>query len=75
MERITINDNLRAQLDTCSVLTEICDQTGRTLGHFVPASASGRSDDCPYSDEELARMQQEDGGRTLPEIWKSLGRT
>lgn len=37
MDRITIDDVLRAQLDGSSVLLEICDQTGRTLGHVVPA--------------------------------------
>ena len=74
MDRITIDSALRKQFDACSVPVEICDQAGRTLGHFVPASTSRLSDDCPYSDEDLSRMRQEEGGHTLPEIWKSLGR-
>ena len=75
MHRITIDDALRAQLDGWSVAVEICDASGRTLGQFVPASPVRDSDNCPYDAEELARMQHEEGGRTLPEIWKSLGRT
>lgn len=72
MERIAIDNALRVQLDACWAVAEICDQTGRKLGHFVPVSASEGSNDCPFSEEELAKMQQEKGGRTLPEIWKSL---
>jgi hypothetical protein len=33
------------------------------------------ADRCPYSPEELARMQQEEGGSSLADIWKSVGRT
>lgn len=73
MSRITVDDAFRSQLDKWSVPVEVCDRTGRKLGHFVPAVSSQGADDCPYSDEELARMRQEQGGRTLPEIWESLG--
>jgi hypothetical protein len=29
-------------------------------------------DQCPYTADELKRMRQEEGGRPLPEIWRSL---
>jgi hypothetical protein len=32
-------------------------------------------DRCPYTPDELATMRREEGGRTLAEIWRSLGRT
>ena len=73
MERITIDDAAGSQLGACSVIAEICDRSGRKLGHFVPASVPPGAEECPYSEEELARMRHEQGGRTLPEIWKSLG--
>lgn len=81
MTRVIIDDALRKQLDHVSVPIELCDRSGRTLGHFVPAGVSRQDqlvvdlDQCPYSEQELLRMQQETGGRELAEIWKSLGRT
>ncbi len=78
MTKIIVDDALRNQLDGFDAPVEFRDQSGRTLGHFVPVSAFRKHqlalDECPYSEEELARMEQETDGRTLAEIWKSLGR-
>ncbi|OHB85402.1 MAG: hypothetical protein A2V98_12665 [Planctomycetes bacterium RBG_16_64_12] len=72
MNRITVHDPLKTELDGLAEPVEVVDETGRRLGHFVPALATMRSDDCPYSSEELERMRREAGGRPLGEIWKSL---
>jgi hypothetical protein len=78
MTRVFVDDALCEQLDHVTVPVELCDQAGRMLGHFVPVGVSRQSqiaqDGCPYSEQELTRMQQEAGGRTLAEIWQRLGR-
>ena len=73
MHQITVDSPLKAQLAGLVQPVEVVDETGRSLGHFVPAQATIVSDDCPYSAEELAHMQSAEGGRPLAEIWKSLG--
>ncbi len=73
MNRITVDDALKSRLDGVVEPVEVCDAQGRMLGHFVPIAALVGPDACPYSADELTRMRGEDGGRTLTEIWKSLG--
>lgn len=77
MTKLVVDEPLRTKLVGLTVPVELCDPSGRTLGHFVPQNVSGLphpSDECPYSEEELLQMQQETGGRPLAEIWKDLGR-
>ncbi len=73
MNQIMVDSPLGAQLAGLAQPVEVVDETGRSLGHFVPAQATATSDDCPYTPEELARMRNAEGGRPLREIWKSLG--
>ena len=77
MTKVTVDEPLLSKLDSFTVPVVLCDKSGRTLGHFVPICTAGQAapDDCPYTEEELVLMQQETGGHTLEEIWKSLGRT
>ena len=73
MNRIMVESPLTTQLANLVQPVEVVDETGRSLGHFVPTQSMTASDDCPYSAEELARMRGAEGGRPLGEIWKSLG--
>jgi hypothetical protein len=73
MNQITADSSLKSQLDGLHEPVEVIDETGRRLGHFVPTTPGGLSDDCPYSAPELERMRNEQGGRSLAEIWRSLG--
>ena len=73
MNRITVHEPLKGELDAAIQPVELIDEGGRRLGHFVPARIAAPGDDCPYSPEELDRMQSEQDGRTLKEIWESLG--
>jgi hypothetical protein len=73
MNQIMVDSPLRAQLAGLVQPVEIVDETGHSLGRFVPTQAMLVSDDCPYSAEELAEMRREEGGCALTEIWKSLG--
>lgn len=73
MNQITIDSSLKDQFAGLVGPVEVVDERGCSLGRFVPMQAMIVSDDCPYSVEELSKMQSEKGGRTLAEIWKSLG--
>lgn len=72
MNRITVHNSLRSELDRLEEPVEIVDETGRRLGHFVPAAVPIASDNCPYSPEDLKRMRSEESGRSLPDILRSL---
>jgi hypothetical protein len=78
MPKVIVDDVLGSKLDTCSTSVELCDPSGRLLGHFVPARHTTKiavpADGCPYTEEELAVMRTETTGRPLTEIWKRLGR-
>ncbi|MBI1902735.1 MAG: hypothetical protein HYS13_16670 [Planctomycetia bacterium] len=78
MTRVTIDDSLCAKLDGVSGPVELCDNSGRVVGKFLPSGEPATlwpQDECPYTEEELEAMRKTKGGRTLAEIWKSLGRT
>ena len=78
MPKVIVDNTLGKKLDGLDAPVELSDPSGRLLGHFVPLRASRPrqvpAHGCPYSDAELAQMQDETGGRALPEIWKTLGR-
>ena len=78
MSKIVLDEQLKAKLDGLNRTVEVEDANGRLVGQFVPQEeyiklvyAWAKSE---VSDEELDRVRQETGGRTLSEIWKRLGR-
>jgi hypothetical protein len=79
MTKVTIDNTLRSKLNGLDEQIELCDESGRTLGHFLPADTYARLIydwvNAQVTDEELEQARQEPGGRPLEEIWKSLGRT
>jgi len=72
MNRLTIDHHASTQLGGVTQPVEVFDEEGNLLGHFVPRSSLDPSASCPYSEEELARMRTEKGGRFLAEIWDSI---
>lgn len=78
MNRITLDTELRAKLNGLNERVEVCDEAGRTVGHFVPTAMFDEMartwKEADLSDEELQRRFQEPGGRSLKEIWQRLGR-
>jgi hypothetical protein len=81
MVRITLDDDLRGKRNGLNEPVDLCDDTGRSVGRFLPAAMY---DDLWYAalaertgepKEELRRSHREEDGRTLAEIWTSLGRT
>lgn len=80
MKQVTLDPSLRSKLNGLSEALEVLDEKGQTLGHFLPADLYKKmlyaavEASCPFSKEELERRSKEaKGGRTLAEIWKSLG--
>jgi hypothetical protein len=81
MSKVILDEVLRAKLNGLHEQVELCDESGQTVGHFLPADAykklfyAALAAECPHSAKELERRHQAEGGRSLAEIWKSLGRT
>lgn len=78
MKRITLDPSLRSQFDGVSEELEVCDASGRSLGHFLPNGLYAKllyaavKAACPFSAEELARRRQEREGKPLAEILQRL---
>jgi hypothetical protein len=79
MSRVIIDPQLRSELPDLADQVEFCDESGNTLGRFVPEALYREMlvawSKVHLSDEELAQRRQEPRGRTLAEIWKSLGQS
>ncbi len=79
MDKITLDQSLREKLNGLDRTVEVCDESGRTVGHFVPDTAYRKLvyawANAQVTDEELERASREPGGRTLAEIRASLGQT
>lgn len=79
MNKVIIDPTLRAKLHGFANQVELCDESGQTVGHFVPDSVYREFlrvwADARLSDDELERRRKEPRGRTLAEIWRSIGRS
>ncbi len=77
MQTITLDSDLRAKLNGLNQPLEILDETGKTLGHYLPDSVyrhllySAVEKSCPYNEQELKRRREE--GSTLANFWKQMG--
>jgi hypothetical protein len=78
MTKVTLDPQLRAKLNGLNEQLEICDEAGKTVGHFLPASVYMRllydAINARVTDEELRQADEEPGGCSLAEIWQRLGR-
>src|SRR5207245_1303803 len=67
MSKVTIDEILRSRLNGLNEELELCDESGRTLGHFLPPDIYRTflyayvESQCPYTQEELQRRRQETG--------------
>jgi hypothetical protein len=79
MNKVVVQATVRSQLHDLDSELELCDESGRTLGYFVPASeVEARHYEwarAQFTDEELERARGEPGGRTTAEILARLGRS
>jgi hypothetical protein len=77
--RVALDATLRAQLLQFRGQVELCDETGQTVGFFVPAR---QSDQCAayawlrtqVSDDELEKARQEPGGISTADLLQRLER-
>jgi hypothetical protein len=79
MSRVTLDPSLRTKLNGLNEPFEFCDESGRVLGHFLPEGAYRQLlhalAKSQISDEEITKLRQQTGGRTLAEIWEGLGKS
>jgi hypothetical protein len=81
MSKITLDAALRNKLNGLNETLEVCDESGETVGHFLPAEVYRKmlyqiaEAQCPHTSEELRAMRTQSDGRTLAEFWRSVGRT
>jgi hypothetical protein len=81
MSKITLDASLRSKLNGLNEELEVCDESGATVGHYVPAELYRNmlyqiaEAQYPRTKEELAKLRQQTGGTTLAEFWKKMGRS
>jgi hypothetical protein len=74
MTRIVLDAATRARLTGVIDCAELCDESGRSLGHFIPAvdSAWYREIEVPFTNEELDAAEQESEVYTTAEVLHHL---
>jgi hypothetical protein len=77
MDKMTLDSTLRAQLLQSGGQVELCDETGRTVGFFVPARQLDQSAVYDWlrtqvSDDELEQGRREAGGISTAELLQRL---
>ena len=77
MTKMVLDEALRARLKDLAECIELCDQSGRTLGYFVPAADQQRSlygwAHGEFTDKEIERARREPGGLPIAEVLENLG--
>lgn len=75
MTRVTINDALRAALGKLDEEIELCDESGKTVGYFLPseeATAEDYRNIPPITDEEIKRLEAQTEWFTTTEVLDHL---
>jgi len=79
MIRVQVSGALRSKLDEFRDETELCDESGKVLGVYKPATDPNRrwydwvkSQHTEQDEQELDRIANEPGGKPLQDILKSL---
>lgn len=79
MTKVILGPELREKFNGLNDQLEICDESGKTLGHFLPEGLYREMVnaylDNLFPKEELDEARKQTTGRTLPEIWRRLGIT
>ncbi|MCO6458965.1 MAG: hypothetical protein J5I93_26965 [Pirellulaceae bacterium] len=74
MVRITIDQAFCSKLGNSEEPLELCDETGRVVGHFIPVQdrAVYQGVESPAGDDELDRRCRDEAGRPLVDILRDL---
>ena len=77
MTKLVMDDVLRKRLRNLDEEVEVCDESGATVGRFIPEEMFRRLviewAFAQTTPEELQQRLNEPGGSSLSEIWKDLG--
>lgn len=83
MGKITIDPELTAKFQSARDQVEICDESGRAIGVFLPwelfqaiqkmKKVAYAKVQVPFSDEEIARLRSEKTVSSLADFWKRMG--
>lgn len=68
MTRVIVDPVTKAKLASVRQKSELCDDSGHILGHFIPLDPR----EPQISEEEIERRLRQGGGRTLAEILADL---
>jgi hypothetical protein len=76
MNKVYVDDDLRARLHGLAAQLESCDESGSTLGYFVPRDVHDTTSEARpsemFSEEEIALARREPRGRTTAEVLERL---
>ena len=74
MNRIIVDESAKTQLLRAEEPCEVVDLAGNKLGYFTPKLDPSLYEglEPPFSEEELRRASEEEGGRPLREILADL---
>jgi hypothetical protein len=77
MVRVTVDQATLAKLHNLAEMLEFSNESGEVLGYSTPVRSQGRSmyegAYIPsFTEEELKRLQEQPGGRSLAEILTDL---
>jgi len=77
MNKMVVDQTIRSKLQELGSTTQFCDESGHTLGYFIPASeherllyAWARGE---FTDDEIERARRQEGGFSLKDILAELG--
>lgn len=78
MDKVILDPTLREKLNGLDREVELCDETGRTVGHYLPVEEYRKlkvaSLKIPFTEEEIEEARQQKGtGSTLAEFWTKMG--
>lgn len=76
MTRVVVDSVLQAKLGGMNDFVVLCDEAGRTIGYYHPATpwpgAGPIKDFSPLRDEDVRELQKQEGGRPLADILRDL---
>jgi len=77
MSKVTVTAEMRSFLEKLKETVLFVDEKGRPLGEFIPGPEWDENALIPWdpsiTKEDLDRIANEPGGKTLEEIWRDLG--
>lgn len=76
MTKIILEKSLQTKLGDLVGELELCDESGHTLGYYIPASKTDESlyawARAQFTDEEIDGARQEAGGLTIDQVVSGL---